>query len=43
MFLEGMIKAIEGVDAAPLAASTGNLTIAQRFIATKKFIESIVG
>lgn len=43
IFLEGMIKAIEGVDAAPLAASTGNLTIAQRFIATKKFIESIVG
>ena len=43
IFLEGMIKAIEGVDAAPLAASTGNLTIAQRFIATTKFIESIVG
>ena len=43
VFLEGMIKAIEGVDAAPLAASTGNLTIAQRFIATKKFIESIAG
>lgn len=43
IFLEGMIKVIEGVDAAPLAASTGNLTIAQRFIATKKFIESIVG
>jgi len=43
IFLEGMIKAIEGVDAAPLAASTGNLTIAQRFIATKKFIESIAG
>ena len=42
IFLEGMIKAIEGCDAAPLAASTGNLTIAQRFIATKKFIESIV-
>ena len=43
IFLEGLVKVIEGVDAAPLAASTGNLTIAQRFIATKKFIESIVG
>ena len=43
IFLEGLIKCIEGVDAAPLAASTGNLTIAQRFIATQKFIESIVG
>ena len=43
IFLEGMIKVIEGVDAAPLAASTGNLTVPQRVIAVKKFIESIVG
>ena len=43
VFIEGMIKCIEGVDAAPLAASTGNLTVPQRAIAVKKFIESVPG
>ena len=41
IFLEGLVKVIEGVDVSPLAADTGNLTTAQRFIAVKKFIESV--
>ena len=43
IFLEGLVKVIEGVDASPLAADTGNLTPVQRIIAVKKFIESVPG
>ena len=43
IFLEGLVKVIEGVDASPLAADTGVFTPPQRAIAVKKFIESVPG
>ena len=43
IFLEGLVKVIEGVDVSPLAADTGNLTPVQKAIAVKKFIESVPG
>ena len=43
IFIEGLMKVVEGIDASPLAADTGNLTIAQRATAILKFIESITG